>query len=411
MSECNCPRIDVQVVPAPVIDIQSGIGPQGPAGYTPVKGVDYTDGADGTTFTPTVSSAGVISWTNDGGKTNPQPVNIKGPQGPAGQDGQPGRDGQDGAPGAPGQDGQDGVSPTITVTDIEGGHRVTITDADGPHSIDVLNGEDGQGIPTGGTAGQVLEKTSGADYAVSWADKNPVVQVSGTTPTINALPGIQYVCGECATLDITLPASGCVDVVFTSGSTPTVLTVTPPTGVTKIEWADGFDHDNLSANATYWLKVIDGKLGVATAWGVQSGGSEKQWNHAHFEVTDVSEQTTAFIIPNNEAVSEIFVKGKALFDSYDGLYIFINDVALLTTKMQISSTNCFFQLYGRRIVIDQWIGRGTSSQWLATPKLLDENARTSDDLSASNGVGDIKVASRWTNKIYQVGTAIDVYWR
>ena len=36
---------------------------------------------DGTTFTPTVSEDGVLSWTNDGGKANPEPVNIKGPQG------------------------------------------------------------------------------------------------------------------------------------------------------------------------------------------------------------------------------------------------------------------------------------------------------------------------------------------
>ncbi|MBQ2486796.1 MAG: leucine-rich repeat domain-containing protein, partial [Ruminococcus sp.] len=36
---------------------------------------------DGTTFYPSVSSEGVISWTNDGGKQNPAPVNIKGPAG------------------------------------------------------------------------------------------------------------------------------------------------------------------------------------------------------------------------------------------------------------------------------------------------------------------------------------------
>lgn len=35
-------------------------------------------GADGVTFTPSVSADGVISWTNDGGKDNPTPVNIKG---------------------------------------------------------------------------------------------------------------------------------------------------------------------------------------------------------------------------------------------------------------------------------------------------------------------------------------------
>lgn len=38
-------------------------------------------GADGVTFTPSVSADGVISWTNDGGKDNPAPVNIKGNSG------------------------------------------------------------------------------------------------------------------------------------------------------------------------------------------------------------------------------------------------------------------------------------------------------------------------------------------
>lgn len=38
-------------------------------------------GANGVTFTPSVSAAGVLSWTNNGGLTNPSPVNIKGPKG------------------------------------------------------------------------------------------------------------------------------------------------------------------------------------------------------------------------------------------------------------------------------------------------------------------------------------------
>lgn len=38
---------------------------------------------DGATFTPSVSSDGVLSWTNDKGKTNPANVNIKGPKGDA----------------------------------------------------------------------------------------------------------------------------------------------------------------------------------------------------------------------------------------------------------------------------------------------------------------------------------------
>lgn len=90
------------------------------------------------------------------------------------------------------------------------------------------------------------------------------VAVSGTTPTINAKAGIRYICGEVTTLDITLPASGIVDVVFTSGSTPTVLTITPPTGQT-VKWANGFDPTNLDADTTYEINIMDG-LGVAIGW-------------------------------------------------------------------------------------------------------------------------------------------------
>lgn len=53
-----------------------------------IKGADGTNGTNGTngvTFTPSVSAAGVISWTNDGGRVNPQSVNIKGEQGAQGE--------------------------------------------------------------------------------------------------------------------------------------------------------------------------------------------------------------------------------------------------------------------------------------------------------------------------------------
>lgn len=40
------------------------------------KNILGPQGATGTTFTPIVSSAGVISWTNDGDRDNPTPVDI-----------------------------------------------------------------------------------------------------------------------------------------------------------------------------------------------------------------------------------------------------------------------------------------------------------------------------------------------
>lgn len=41
-------------------------------------------GGTGAVFTPSVSEDGVISWTNDGGLPDPDPVNIRGPQGDSG---------------------------------------------------------------------------------------------------------------------------------------------------------------------------------------------------------------------------------------------------------------------------------------------------------------------------------------
>ncbi len=45
-------------------------------------------GLDGTTFYPEVSGEDcTLSWTNDGGKENPAPVNIRGKQGEKGEPG------------------------------------------------------------------------------------------------------------------------------------------------------------------------------------------------------------------------------------------------------------------------------------------------------------------------------------
>lgn len=125
-----------------------------------------------------------------------------------------------------------------------------------------------------------LAKLAGADMASTTGDvvgvypeaqKSAIhemlsgsITVTGTTPTINALPGLRYICGEVSTLTVNLPASGCVDVQFESGSTPTVLTVVPASGQT-VKWANGFDPDTLDADTTYEINVADG-LGVCGAW-------------------------------------------------------------------------------------------------------------------------------------------------
>ena len=51
---------------------------RGARGETGPQGIQGIQGNTGTTFTPSVDSSGNLSWTNDGGKTNPPTVNIKG---------------------------------------------------------------------------------------------------------------------------------------------------------------------------------------------------------------------------------------------------------------------------------------------------------------------------------------------
>ena len=46
-----------------------------------------SESGGGATFTPSVSADGTLSWTNNKGLTNPEPVNIKGSQGATGADG------------------------------------------------------------------------------------------------------------------------------------------------------------------------------------------------------------------------------------------------------------------------------------------------------------------------------------
>lgn len=87
------------------------------------------------------------------------------------------------------------------------------------------------------------------------------VTVSGTTPTITGKAGIRYICGEVSTLSITPPASGIIDVIFTSGSTPTVLTV--PSTVKFPEW---FDPTSLVANTVYEINIADGVYGAVMTW-------------------------------------------------------------------------------------------------------------------------------------------------
>lgn len=113
-------------------------GPKGDTGEaagfgTPTAAVDNTSGTPAVTVQASgPDTAKVFSFSFTGLK------GATGEQGPQGQTGPQGN------PGADGADGTDGFSPTVSVSEISGGHQVTITDASGPHVFNVMDGVDGE---------------------------------------------------------------------------------------------------------------------------------------------------------------------------------------------------------------------------------------------------------------------------
>ena len=85
-----------------------------------------TSGGGGSTsavwYTPTVSSTGELSWSNNGGLDNPQTVNIKGPQGDPGIQGPKGDPGIQGEPGIQGPKGDPGIQGEPGPTGKSGVH-------------------------------------------------------------------------------------------------------------------------------------------------------------------------------------------------------------------------------------------------------------------------------------------------
>ena len=161
-------------------------GPQGPAG--PAGAAATVTVGDVTTL-----DAGQDATVTNAGTTSAAVFNFGIPKGPKGDKGDPG------AQGPQGPAGPAGAAATVTVGDVttlDAGQDATVTNA-GTTSAAVFNfgipkgpkgdkgdpgaqGPAGEGVPTGGTAGQILAKVDATDYNTQWI-------AAPTTPTANQL--------------------------------------------------------------------------------------------------------------------------------------------------------------------------------------------------------------------------------
>ena len=88
-----------------------------------------------------------------------------------------------------------------------------------------------------------------------------VEEVTGTDVTITGQPSYRYNCGELYSLTVTPPSSGTIDFRFTSGSTPTVLTL--PQTVKMPEW-----WVEVEANTIYEMCITDGIYCGVMTWAI-----------------------------------------------------------------------------------------------------------------------------------------------
>jgi len=145
---------------------QGPIGPQGPIGNTGAAGTNGAPGAAGPQGP--IGNTGAAGAPGAAG-TNGAP-GAAGPQGPIGNTGAAGTNG---APGVAGTNGTNGA-PGVAGTNGTNG-------APGAAGTNGTNGTNGQGVPTGGTAGQVLSKIDGTNYNTQWTTPTGG---SGTFPSI-----------------------------------------------------------------------------------------------------------------------------------------------------------------------------------------------------------------------------------
>lgn len=167
--------------------------PRGAAGQDGAAGADGQDGAPGQAATITVGSVstgepGTNASVTNSGTENAAVFDFVIPRG---ADGTPGQNGQDGADGAAATisvgeviTGEPGTDAEVVNTGNENAAVLKFTIPRGATGQDGQKGDPGVGVPSGGTAGQVLVKKTETDYDTEWKDIE-----GGTSSPVNIYTG------------------------------------------------------------------------------------------------------------------------------------------------------------------------------------------------------------------------------
>ena len=108
-----------------------------------------------------------------GGSGSSGTSGTSGAQGPAGTSGVAGTSGTSGTSGAQGPAGTSGVAGTSGTSGVAGTSGTSgVAGTSGTSGVAGTSGTSGQGIPTGGTSGQVLAKINSTDYNTEWVDQS-----------------------------------------------------------------------------------------------------------------------------------------------------------------------------------------------------------------------------------------------
>ena len=260
-------------------------GPQGPAGATGPSGTNGLDGATGPMgpqgiqgLTGPAGSAGANGTNGLDGATGPMgpqgtqgltgptgatgangtngldgatgPMGPQGPQGLTGPAGANGTNGLDGATGPMGPQGPQGLTGPTGATGPIGPQGPA-----GPKGLQGAPGANGQGVPTGGTANQVLAKVDGVDFNTQWVTPSASVSV---------YPNVELYVSNTSIQNIP-------DLLGGAGSTLLTFSATNNTNA-SLTGGNTWNGSVFTVGTAGWYEIDVQIVGVTNAGGLSSNG-------------------------------------------------------------------------------------------------------------------------------------------